>query len=379
MSARDYPREEMELRWQRARERMEVDGLDALLVTERGNFWWLSGVLGSTQFYNKMRPNVAVVPKRGDPFLIVYGLEQKTVAAASWIENVKSYVDAPFPPETAVAALKEAGLERGRIGLEFGASQRLWFSYNHLEAIRQGLPQAQLVDGSPTIEWLRLHKTPFEVDLMRASIDVAQRAIDRLKPRLEVGMTARQVSALLTVLMVEEGADLRNPGGIGGDFNGIPDDEVFGPRRVVKVDFGAVRKGYWSDICRRITFKPGNEAALQDQELLWHLLTRCAQALGPGVPVSDIHRIHNEEVQRAGYAPAPPGKRIGHGLGIDPSEPPSLSGEDPTILEPGMVVTVEPRFDADYGMAHVEEDFIITENGAEMLSGGQGREISIVG
>jgi Xaa-Pro aminopeptidase len=44
-----------------------------------------------------------------------------------------------------------------------------------------------------------------------------------------------------------------------------------------------------------------------------------------------------------------------------------------------MVVTVEPRFDADYGMAHVEEDFIITENGAEMLSGGQGREISIVG
>jgi Xaa-Pro aminopeptidase len=379
MLNREYPREEMELRWNRARAQMEADGLDAILVTERGNFWWFSGARGSTQFYNKMRPNVAVVPRVGDPFLIVYSLEQKRTAALSWVPNVLTYVDAPFPPEVAVKALKEFGLAEARIGLEFGESQRMWFSRNHLDAISAGLPGAQLVDGSPTIENLRLHKTPFEITLLKDSINTAQRALDRAVPQIRLGMTARDLAQLLTVLMIEEGADLRSPGDVGGDFKNLPPDHVFESREVVKVDFGAVRKGYWSDICRRVTFKPGNEEALRDQELIWHLLTSCAEALGPGVPVSRIHEIHNREVEKAGHPPVPKGKRIGHGLGIDPSEPPSISGDAPTILEPGMVVTLEPRFPTSYGGAHIEEDFVITENGCEWLSGGQSKEILIVG
>ena len=107
-------------------------------------------------------------------------------------------------------------------------------------------------------------------------------------------------------------------------------------------------------------------------------MTSCAEGLGPGVPVSRIHEIHNREVEKAGYAPTAKDKRIGHGLGIDPTEPPSLSGTDPTILEPGMVVTLEPRFKTEYGTAHIEEDFVITENGYEMLSGGEGREILVL-
>ena len=178
--------------------------------------------------------------------------------------------------------------------------------------------------------------------------------------------------------LIEEGADLRNPGGIGGDFTGLPDEYRFVPGDVKRFDFGAVRAGYWSDICRRVVFRE-NQDATRHQEILWQMTTRCIKALGPGVPVKRIHDIHNEELVRAGYPPLPPGKRIGHGLGIDPSEPPSLSAAEDTILEPGMVVTIEPRFNAVYGLAHLEEDLLITENGYEWLSGGQSQELKIVG
>jgi Xaa-Pro aminopeptidase len=378
MPTKEYPREEMELRWQRAHAQMDREGLDALVVTERGNFWWLTGVRISNQFYNKMRPTIAILPKGRPPTLIVYSLEQRQIADASWAPDVRSFVDAPFPPEVAVDALKDLGLAEGNIGLELGASQRMWFSVGHLEAVRDGLPSARFVDGSNAMEHLRLHKTALEVHKIRDAIDTAQNGLDRLTPELKVGMTAREVTARLTILMIEEGADLRNPGGIGGDFQGLPDDYQFVPGDVKRFDFGAVRAGYWSDICRRVVFQE-NDHARRHQDVLWRMMTRCIEALGPGVPVARIHDIHNQELARAGYPPLPPGKRVGHGLGIDPSEPPSLSAAEDTILEPGMVVTIEPRFDADYGLAHLEEDLLITENGYEWLSGGQSQELKVVG
>lgn len=378
MSFKEYPREEMELRWQRAYAQMEADGLDALVVTERGNFWYLTGVRLSTQFYNKMRPTLAILPKGRAPTLIVYSLEQRQIADASWAPDVRSYVDAPFPPQVAADVLRELGLAEARIGWELGASQRLWFSVRHLEAIREALPRARFVDGSGTIEALRLRKTPLEVEKIREAIQTAQTAYDRLAAELRVGMTAREVTARLTVLMIEQGADLRNPGGIGGDFTGLPDDYQFVVGDVKRFDFGAVRAGYWSDICRRVVFG-ANEQAERHQEVLWRMMTRCIEALGPGVPVARIHQVHNEELERAGYPPLPPGKRVGHGLGLDPSEPPSLSAAEDTLLEPGMVVTIEPRFNADYGLAHLEEDLVITENGCEWLSGGESRELKRVG
>src|SRR5690242_2352759 len=132
-NGKEYPREEMELRWGRATELMEKNGLDALFITERGNFWWLNGARSSTPFYNKMRPNVAIMPKGRSPSLLVYSLERARTAESTWAEDVRSFVDAPFPPRSAIDLLEELGLERSRIGMEFGASQRMWFSIGQLE------------------------------------------------------------------------------------------------------------------------------------------------------------------------------------------------------------------------------------------------------
>lgn len=375
---KELPLEEMELRWRRARERMDEDGLDAILVTEKGNFGYFSGARVSTQWANKMRPNIAIVPRKGDPALLIYSLEKPRTIAASHVPNVQSYVDAPFPPADAIELLKSLGLENGKIGMEYGESQRMWFSQNHLEDIKAGMPGAEFVDGSGTIEWLRLHKTPVEIEKLKAAAVTSQRALERLYPTIQLGMTARQITQQLTIFMLEEGADLRAPGNIGGEFNNWPDDYVMQKGDVIRFDFGAIREGYWADICRRVALVE-NERAQRDQEVLWKMITACQDALGPDILVSRIHQIHNQQAEAAGFPGAPSAKRIGHGLGIDASEPPSLSAEDDTVLEPGMVVTLEPRFPSEYGTAHIEETYVITEDGYEMISSGQSQFLTIVG
>ena len=202
-------------------------------------------------------------------------------------------------------------------------------------------------------------------------------ALDRLTANLRAGLSAREVAAQLTMLMIQEGADLRAPGGIGAEFSSLPDDHAFAAGEVIRFDFGAVRQGYWADICRRVAFGR-NEQAERHQEILNQMMARMMGELGPGVPVTRFHALHDAELKRAGYPPLPPSKRIGHGLGLDPSEPPSLSGEDDTVLEPGMVVTLEPRFNAAYGLAHIEETFVITDAGSELISGGQSKRLITV-
>jgi Xaa-Pro aminopeptidase len=60
--------------------------------------------------------------------------------------------------------------------------------------------------------------------------------------------------------------------------------------------------------------------------------------------------------------------RVGHGLGLSTTEPPSLALDDPTVLEAGMVVTIEPGFATEFGMFHVEQNVVVTDDGPDVLS-----------
>ena len=71
---KDFPQHEFEQRWERARTLMDQVGLDAILVTERTNYRYFSGSR-TIQHNNKQRPMIVLVPKKGEPVMMVYGLE----------------------------------------------------------------------------------------------------------------------------------------------------------------------------------------------------------------------------------------------------------------------------------------------------------------
>jgi Xaa-Pro aminopeptidase len=87
----------------------------------------------------------------------------------------------------------------------------------------------------------------------------------------------------------------------------------------------------------------------------------------PGMTAADVADVCNEESRSRGIPPKAAG-RLGHGIGLTTSEPPSLMAGDDTVLEPGMVFTVEPGILRDYGYFVLEETVAVTETGVDLLT-----------
>ena len=159
MAAKDFPRDEYERRWTRARDLMDRAGFDALYVTEKNNYRYFSGHR-TLQFGNKMRPMTLLIPRDRDPILLIYGLEAGDAKEQGWIDDVRSYVDVPFPWILIADTLKDVGLANARIGCELGPNQRMWLTFQDFEAVRAAMPSAEFVDASDVLVRCRLSKAP---------------------------------------------------------------------------------------------------------------------------------------------------------------------------------------------------------------------------
>jgi Xaa-Pro dipeptidase len=373
-------RSEIEGRLARARALMETSGLDALFLTDRDNYYYFTGHR-SAQYEHKMRPTGIVLPLKGEPGAAVYSRDLAANQKATGWSKVRSYVDVPFPLELVGEMLRDVGLDRpgARIGAELGTNERLGLPITEFVRLQQEmLPRAEFVDAAPLLRELKIHKSPLEIALIRRACDISQAAWERTCERLHAGMTGRQVAETLTIAMLELGADLTHPGKINQAY---PLDHVYQKGDAVWCDYGAIYRGYNADIARRAVFGAPTDEQKRQHELIWNIASRCISAVKPGVRASDVARVCNEELRAAGYPELVGPKRVGHGIGLLPSEPPSLSLADDTVLEPGMVVTPEPRIDlSKTERLHVEEDVVVSAHdpaGHEWLSRG-GVELRVI-
>jgi len=352
---------------------MDQAGLDALLLTERSNFYYFSGHR-SAQYEHKMRPLGIVLPLTGEPAAVVYRNDLAAVQKSSGWQRVESYVDVPFPLEMLGDMLRSAGLDRpgAKIGAELGTNERLGLPVaDFLRLQQEFLPGAQFVDAAPLLRELKIRKSPLELALLRHACAISQRAFELTCERVRPGMTVRQVGQVLTIAMLELGADLTHPGKTAQAF---PMDYVYQEGDALWLDYGAICRGYNADIARRAIFGKPTDEQLRQHELIWSITTACIDVVKPGARASDVARVCNEQLRKAGYPELVGPKRVGHGIGLEPSEPPSLSLADDTLFEPGMVVTPEPRIDLSRTeRLHVEEDVVVSAespDGHEWLSRG---------
>ncbi len=361
--------------WDRARVLMEGQGIDALFVTEKFNYWILTGHR-SRQFDGKQRPMLLILPLKDEPVMIVYGRDERQVRATTPVKNIKTYVDVPFPLELVPDTFKELGLDRARIGCETGEFQRLGISYSDFEAIRRALPGASIVDASPIHNHLRMVKAPWEVERIREACTMATRAWTTALGRLRPGMDVAQVRIIIARAMLDVGGE---GGHIDLGLEGHGFVHTYRSGDWLWSDFGTEHEGYRSDLARMAVFGPPSDEQKREFERIWDLTNRLIQRIGPGVRCSDLARQHSEDMVRLGLPPLEGSKRVGHGFGVT-SDPPSIGLADDTVLEPGMVLTPEPRYFIASGQRmHLEEDVVVTANGCELLSTGAERLISIGG
>jgi Xaa-Pro aminopeptidase len=371
-----FPEQEYAERHRRAQALMQKDGLDALVVSERNNYWYFTGLI-SYQLDHIQRPQICILPKSGKPLLLIYGNDKPKAKALPWVGEVRDYVDVPFPREMIAESIKEMGLGEAKLGFELGDDQRLGFPVNYLSALTEALPKAEIRDGTAALTEMRILKSAREIDFMRKACDISVKAYDRCLPQLKPGMTRRQVADRLFISMIEEGAHPRHPGFLMLNASTRYDDRRYEKGDRMVADFGACYEGYYGDVTRQAIFGAPTDEHKRDHETNCDVIDRCFESMKVGGAIAEVSRVANRELVRRGYQAVESPKRIGHGIGMSRAEPPSLNEVETEVYRSGMVLALEPKVRSATSAVHLEEDILITERGAEFLTTGR-RELRVI-
>lgn len=363
MSTQPHP---MRQRWENAQELMGKQKIDALLVTEKYNYWILTGHR-SGQFDAKQRPMIIIIPREGDPTMVVYGRDERMVRAQVPVENVETYVDVPFPLELLPKTLAKMGLSNATIGCELGEFQRLGISYNDFLSVKQSMPSAHFVDASNIFNRIRMIKAPWEIERIRKACEITTDAWASVLAQTGIGSDSREVGKLLRIEMLKRDA---NVGHVTLGLEGAAYQRNYQDGDWLWCDFGAEYQGYHCDIARMAHFGAPTDEEREDFEKIKILTENLIKRIRPGISTSELTRQTNEDMEALGLPPLVGQKRVGHGYGVVP-DPPSISLADDTVLEEGMVLTPEPRFFVPSGQRmHLEEMVVVTREGFEQLSFG---------
>jgi Xaa-Pro dipeptidase len=386
----EFPPAEYRRRVEAIRQRMIAADLDCLFLTSEKNIRYLTGFQSQT-WVSPTRPRYVLLPVEGEPVAIVPTSNEAGIRATTWLEDVRTW-PAPRPADDGVSliveALRELAARGGGIAAEIGPEMRVQMPIADFRRIEAALG-APFLDAGPVLRPVRMIKSVDEVARVRRSADHASEGFARLAPRLRPGLTERDVARILHAQLVELGADsvpylvpVSGPHGY-DQINMGPTDRPLARGDLLIIDVGATWRGYFCDFDRN--FALGHASAeMRDAYVRVFAATEAGlAAVRPGCTAAEVWRAMAGVVDPGGHAATPVG-RMGHGLGLDLTEPPSLAPDDHTILAPGMVITLEPSL-ALPGVAGLarrlmvhEENIVVTPTGCEILTRRAPPELPIV-
>ncbi|HEY7830209.1 MAG TPA: Xaa-Pro peptidase family protein [Solirubrobacteraceae bacterium] len=403
------PPGEYERRWQQALEASHERGFDGLLAVSRGassidsyaDVFYLSGHYGNIgytpdfQDYWVGRSHSAVVLAPGrEPLLIVDGADYRRDLVG--IEDVRFALD--FPAAVA-QALRDLGLERGRVGVcGLGVMSARVF-----RLLSEQVPGAALVEADDLIEALRVVKSPFELERIRAAAEVGDAVVSTIMESARAGGGTTEAQAVAEGYKVGIAAGVHffdtsiasGPYSNYFTYNHLPSwsQRALAPGDIFHADsYGAV-EGYLFDFGRTcIVGGPGGERSTSDEQAALCQGAIDAVEAGiaivrPGIPASAVFdAVHghllgvglatddeesmdmeNASALSIGFPPH------GHGFGLGWEWPWILPTEE-RLLAPGMCLAVEAMpTRAGLGSSYFEQDLIVTEDGCELLTGARKR------
>ena len=224
------------------------------------------------------------------------------------------------------------------------------------------------------INELRMVKTTEEIECIKKAQQIAEDAFDHILSFIRPGVTEKRIALELDFYMLSHGAEALSfetiavTGKKTSMPHGVPDDTIVESGDFVTMDFGAVYKGYHSDMTRTVAV--GNVS--DEQKEIYNTVLKAQAAslsvLKNGFPCKDADAAARDIIANAGYGEYF-GHGTGHGVGIEIHELPNLSPRSDAILQVGNVVTVEPGIyiPNKFGV-RIEDMALITENGYENLT-----------
>jgi Xaa-Pro dipeptidase len=348
-------------RLESARRALVEHTFDLVLATPGTNFRYLTGVNTG-----RMERLIAFgLPREGKPFLICPAFEEDNMRRELVDGDVLTWSENEDPFKLLASTIKQRVGTTPRVGLE----PTTWFWT--VEKLKGALSAVDFADGGPIFESMRIRKSEDEVDSMRRAADLADEAARRARMHLREGMTEMEAAQVLLELIRDEGQTHEPLVQFGS--NSAKPHAMAGTRRLerndmVLFDLGANIGGYLSDLTRMTCFGDATHEMKEVYRVVYDAQQAAIEKARPGVPCQDVDRAARRVITKAGYGPYFL-HRTGHGLGMDIHEPPYLVEGNEQVLEPGHVITIEPGIylQGRFGV-RIEEDILITENGAELLS-----------
>ncbi len=241
-------------------------------------------------------------------------------------------------------------------------------------ALESGLRRTELAPNSSLVEQLRVVKDKGEIQRVRVACAQARRAFDVIRASITPESTEASVAAELEyqvrrfgakglsfppIVAVGERAALPHAGLTAGQIGASP---------FTLIDWGANEGLYVSDLTRVLVTGKISPKLRKIYGVVLKAQRAAIRAVAPGVVCEHVDRVARQIISKAGYGKQF-GHGLGHGIGLDIHEAPSLSQRQPMTLKPGMIVTVEPGiYLPGWGGVRIEDDVLVTRDGYEVLT-----------
>jgi Xaa-Pro aminopeptidase len=375
-----WPRDDAKL--ERVRALMAERGLDALVVRAPDNVLYL------TSFWGMKGYDACVFPRDGEPVLVCLEASEEDAALTSWTDDVRvfaGYDPADPRPATlrALDAAREAAAPYGRVGLELSlgtqAADRMvgeptTFTHDWFHAFGPAVD-----DATPLLVEARALKTEQEVERMRLANDIAAAAMEHCRLVIQPDMSEAEIAAEWEGFVHGEGTGWEGKVDLALGFSlvwsgpGIKTFTATTSRPVVEgeptlFEIWVCADGYWCDHTKNLVV---GELTPRYRELEDGLMAVYADAVDfarPGASLAELDRRIREGIARIGY-PGQPSHPICHGVGARAHEPPYAHQAGGGEIREGMVLAIEPGcYWEGGGGLRVEDNFLITADGAEKLS-----------
>lgn len=370
-------------RLRKVRDRMSIQGLSVLLVSDPANIFYLTGY-NAWSFYT---PQFLLVPIEGDLVFVAREMDANGAFRTAWLppENVvgypETYVQRPdrHPFDWVGPALRDRGIVSpgSRVGLELDAH---FFSPKAYRSLVAALPEWDFVDSMELVNWVRVVKSAVEIDLMRAAAKVATSAMHAAIENVRVGARQCDVAAAISHAQFSGTAE------VGGDYPAIvpmmPTGAAAGTPHLtwtqqhllegetVVVEIAGAHRRYHVPLARTITLGTPSVQLQNLASVAGEGMAAVLDIVRAGIPVRELAGVWNATIAKYGLEKS---SRIGYSIGI--GYPPdwgertvSLRVEEETVLQENMTFhLICGMWMDDYGY-EISEPIRITADGVEMFT-----------
>ena len=378
-----FPKEEYLKRLDNIHKKLENENIDAIVITSPANFRYFSG-LDSNFWESPTRPWFLIISKNGKIKALVPSIGLSAIES-TFIKDIEVW-QSPNPKDEGTSLLKKiikTFPKNSNIGFELGMETYLRMSIKEFLKIKKDLQEYNFIDSTNIVWSLRKIKSDFEIKNIEKVCSITSKVFNNLINKISLGMSEREIATIFKKDLINNGVDyimyLSCASGING-YNQIicnPSEKKIGDGDILIIDTGSTLNGYYCDFDRNFGFGNINQKSLDAYNKLWNATEKTLEIIKPGISCKEVYESLSKNLFSSNVKSSV--GRMGHGFGLQLTEPPSIMIDDNTILEKNMILALEPSIEIENDLMLVhEENILITQNGNRLLSSRTPKELPII-